>query len=260
MTGFATRGAREEGRKRKNELSRTETQISGRDAMAARLALRRAARAVGPDFERGSHILLDVARRSIDGLRGVTTAANELRVGAIVQKDGNLLKVTKHSYTQGQARSSGNVQVEYRDLRTGGKVQDRLSPSDKVQRASLESEEYDYLYDDGTTATAMHPVSFEQIEFPLDELGTTARRFLAEGCVLKVLSFEGERISASLPDEVELEVVEADPSVKGESQDKQFKAAKVGEHEAVVRVPAFVEAGDRIVVDTTSGNFVRRVR
>jgi elongation factor P len=177
-----------------------------------------------------------------------------------VQKDGNLLKVTKHSYTQGQARSSGNVQVEYRDLRTGGKVQERLSPSDKVERASLESEEYDYLYDDGTTATAMHPVSFEQIEFPLDELGTTARRFLAEGCVLKVLSFEGERISASLPDEVELQVVEADPSVKGESQDKQFKAAKVGEHEAVVRVPAFVEAGDRVVVDTSSGNFVRRVR
>ena len=237
-------------------------QISGRDEMAARLALRRAARAVGPESDPvcGYRAWLGVACGCIDGWRGVTTAANELRVGAIVQKDGNLLKVTKHSYTQGQARSSGNVQVEYRDLRTGGKVQERLSPSDKVERASLESEEYDYLYDDGTTATAMHPVSFEQIEFPLDELGTTARRFLAEGCVLKVLSFEGERISASLPDEVELQVVEADPSVKGESQDKQFKAAKVGEHEAVVRVPAFVEAGDRVVVDTSSGNFVRRVR
>jgi hypothetical protein len=116
--------------------------------MAARLALRRAARAVGPGSDPflGSCAWLGVPCRGIDGWRGVTTAANELRVGAIVQRDGNLLKVTKHSYTQGQARSSGNVQVEYRDLRTGGKVQERLSPSDKVERASLESEEYDYLY------------------------------------------------------------------------------------------------------------------
>jgi elongation factor P len=77
--------------------------------------------------------------------------------------------------------------------------------------------------------------------------------------VLKVLSFEGERISASLPDEVELEIVEADPSVKGESLNHQYKAAKV-ETNASVRVPAFVEAGDRIVVDTATGHFVRRVR
>jgi translation elongation factor P/translation initiation factor 5A len=151
--------------------------------MAARLALRRAARAVGLGSHRvvASRAWLGFPGLTIDGCRAVTTAANELRVGAIVQKDGQLLKVTKHSYTQGKARSSGNVQVEYQDLRTGSTLQERLSPSDKVERASLDAEEYDYLYDDGTTATAMHPVSFEQIEFSLDELGTTARRFLAGG-------------------------------------------------------------------------------
>ena len=74
------------------------------------------------------------------GIRWATYQANELRVGNIVQKAGQLLEVTKHSYTQGQARASGNVQVEYRDLRTGGKLQERLSPSDKVERAALDAE------------------------------------------------------------------------------------------------------------------------
>ena len=74
------------------------------------------------------------------GIRWATYQANELRVGNIVQKAGQLLEVTKHSYTQGQARASGNVQVEYRDLRTGGKLQARLSPSDKVERAALDAE------------------------------------------------------------------------------------------------------------------------
>ena len=230
--------------------------------MAARLALRRAARAVGSGpapFSSSLPWVIVPFACVVQWSRGITTAANELQVGAIVSKDGQLLQVTKHSYTQGKAPSSGNVQVEYRDLRTGGKLQERLSPSDKVEKASLESEEYDYLYDDGTTATVMHPTSFEQIEFPLADLGPNAKRFIVEGMVLKVLSFEGKRISTSLPDEVELTVTEADPSVKGESVNNQFKSATV-ETSAAVRVPAFVEAGDRIVVHTETGEFVRRVR
>lgn len=229
--------------------------------MAARVALRRAARLFGSgqNSPAGSLPWVRSPGLVLEWSRAVTTAANELRVGAIVQKDGQLLKVTKHAYTQGQARSSGNVQVEYLDLRTRGKVQERLCPSDKVERASLDSEEYGYLYDDGVNATAMHPSSFEQIEFPLSDLGPTARRFLVEGCVLKVLSFEGERISTALPDEMELLVTEADPSVKGESVNSQYKSATVETSENV-RVPAFVEAGDRIVVNTESGSFVRRVR
>ena len=255
--------------------------------------------------------------------RWATYQANELRVGNIVQKAGQLLEVTKHSYTQGQARASGNVQVEYRDLRTGGKLQERLSPSDKVERAALDAEvrpvvrserdgipptresrndpdarrtpgvrtlppanarpsnatdpdpppiesdrsiehphapsqEYDYLYTDGENVVAMHPTTFEQTEIPSAALGA-AKRFLAEGSKVRVLLFEGERISAALPDEVELVVTEAAPSVKGESKDAQFKPATT-ETGASVRVPTFVEAGDKIVVATATGDFLRRVR
>ncbi len=105
--------------------------------MAARVALRRLAYRLLPAETSGR-----LARASIVSERGfATTQANELRVGAIVKrKDGALLEVTKYSYTQGQARGSGHVQVEYRDLRTGSKAQERLSPSDKLERAVLDSE------------------------------------------------------------------------------------------------------------------------
>lgn len=128
---------------------------------------------------------------------------------------------------------------------------DRPSPPRALQ-------EYDYLYTDGENVVAMHPTTFEQTEIPSAALGA-AKRFLAEGSKVRVLLFEGERISAALPDEVELEVTEAAPSVKGESKDAQFKPATT-ETGASVRVPTFVEAGDKIVVATATGEFLRRVR
>jgi len=104
----------------------------------------------------------------------------------------------------------------------------------------------------------MDPTTYEQREILLDSLGP-ARQYLREGGTVKVLFFNGEEISASLPEEVELEVKQAAPSMSGETAAPQYKAC-VLETGAGCKVPTFVVAGDRVVVNTKTGDFVKRIK
>ena len=141
--------------------------------------------------------------------------------------------------------------------RTPSRTNDVEGDFDLLTLASrTRTQDYDYIYAEGSTGTVMHPETFEQIEIPLSDLGP-ASRFLVEGGRIRVLSHEGERVSASMPEEVELEIKEAAPHVKGESKDAQFKSATT-ETGASVKVPPFVVAGDRVVVATGTGEFIRR--
>lgn len=105
----------------------------------------------------------------------------------------------------------------------------------------------------------MHPTTFEQREVPVSSFGPHAAHFLAEGSTVRMMFHNGEEVSASLADEVEMEVKEADPSFKGESVTNQYKGA-VLQTGMACRVPGFVEAGDTIVINTKTGDFVRRLR
>ena len=188
-----------------------------------------------------------------------TVQANELRVGQVIERDGSLLRLTKVSYTQGQARAAGNVQVEWRNVRTGQKQSLRLSPSDKLDRANLDEELHVFLFQAGDDLVLMHPKTYDQVEVRAEVLGEIQRRFLTDNCEVKLLMHEGEIVSAALADEVEIEIQSSAPSMKGESISNQYKPAETTTGVSL-KVPSFIDAGDVVVVNTKTGEFVRRAK
>ena len=185
-----------------------------------------------------------------DAASFATTAANELRVGHIVETPGGqLLEVTKHVYRQGEATRHGHVQVQYRDLRTGQTRLEKLSPSDRVERVNTHDERWIFLYIDGATTNAvlMHPESFEQREMPIEAFGSAAvRAFLHDGCEVTVQFYEGEALGAALPEEVEVEVKSAEPRRDTADKGASDKNATLVTG-ATVRVPPFVKVREMYV-------------
>ena len=120
----------------------------------------------------------------------------------------------------------------------------------------LEQKDYQFLYAEGDMLTFMDMDTYEQIELPRDFLEERAA-FLQDGMKVNVESHEGRAIGVTLPDQVTLKVVEADPVVKGQTAASSYKPAKL-ENGVRILVPPFVEAGERVVVDTNESTYVRR--
>jgi elongation factor P len=148
------------------------------------------------------------------------------------------------------------AQVELKNVVNGSKLNERFRSSETVERVRLEQKDYQYLYDQGDTLVFMETETYEQIEMPKDFLGDRAA-FLKEGMMVVVDSYEGKPIGVALPDQVTLEVVEADPVVKGQTATSSYKPA-VLENGVRILVPPFVAAGERVVVDTNEATYVKR--
>jgi elongation factor P len=139
---------------------------------------------------------------------------------------------------------------------SGTKLNERFRSSETVERVRLEQKDYQYLYEQGDMLVFMETETYEQIELPKDFVGERAA-FLKEGMMVMVNSYEGKPISIALPDHVTLEVVEADPVIKGQTATSSYKPA-VLENGVRVMVPPFVAAGERVVVDTNEATYVKR--
>lgn len=180
----------------------------------------------------------------------------QLRAGNILDLDGRLMQVLKHSHSQ-TGRQLGNVQLELRDLASRAKRPLRLRPSETVDVVRLEERRFQFLYAEGDTMHCMDPQSFEQVGVDRGVLAPGAAELLAEGADLTLAFHDGAPVSGSLPPQVTLKVVDAAPHIKGETQAPQYKPATL-ETGAAVSVPPFVVAGDSIIVDTADGSFVKR--
>jgi elongation factor P len=153
---------------------------------------------------------------------------------------------------QGRRLCPGRAQ----ESRVGSKLNERFRSSETVERVRLEQKDYQYLYDQGDTLVFMETETYEQIELPKDFVGERAA-FLKEGMMVTVNSYEAKPIGITLPDHVTLEVVEADPVVKGQTAASSYKPA-VLENGVRILVPPFVAAGERVVVDTNEATYVKR--
>ena len=166
------------------------------------------------------------------------------------------MQVLKYAHSQ-TGRQLGNIQLQLRDVITRAKHPLRLRPSDMVDVVRLEERTFQFLYQEGDDSLhCMDPKTYEQIVLQKDILGERGA-FLVEGGDIVVSFHEGTPVSGELPPQVTLEVKEAAPHMRGESQAPQQKPAVV-ETGATVYVPSFVVAGDRIIVDTADGTFVKR--
>src|SRR5216683_2761972 len=156
----------------------------------------------------------------------------------------------------------GNVgafaQVELRDLRGGNKSTERFRTQETVERVRLDEKEMQFLYMEGNEATFMDNDTFEQVSVPRDLIGDPAD-FLQDGMVCQVMLYEGTPLSVEMPPSVVMQVVEADPVVRGQTASSSYKPGKL-ENGRRVMIPPFIEAGTRVVVNTGDGSYVERAK
>jgi elongation factor P len=147
-------------------------------------------------------------------------------------------------------------QVELKDIVSGTKLNERFRSSETVEEVSLDKKDFTFLYANGDALTFMDVETYDQIELQSDWVGDQAQ-FLADGMKVMLQLYEGKPISIRLPQQVTLEVVEADPVLKGGTAAPSYKGAKL-ENGMSVQVPPFIDAGTRIVVSTEDGSYIRR--
>lgn len=145
-----------------------------------------------------------------------------------------------------------------RDLKTGNKTNERWRTADTVERLMTEDREYLYSYTDGELLVLMDPETFEQLSVPTDLLGDQAP-FIQDNMTINLHLVEGDPVGIDLPPHVTLEVVEADPVVKGQTASSSYKPAMLS-NGVKTMVPPFIEAGERIVVRTEDGSYVERAK
>jgi elongation factor P len=183
-------------------------------------------------------------------------SATQLRVGMLLNIDGNLFRVlsTQH-ITPGNKR--GLMQTTLRNVQTGTKVDQRFRSTDRVDRATLDSQEMEYLYADGDQYVFMHPETYEQMSLNRDLLEDSLP-YLVPNARVTVDAFEGNPIGVTLPTTVDLRITDTEPVLKGATATASMKPATT-ETGLVVQVPQFVTDGDLVRVDTTEGKYISRV-
>lgn len=150
----------------------------------------------------------------------------------------------------------GFVQVKMRNFKSGTMIEHRFSSEDKVERASLDEQEMEFLYDDGEYFHFMNTQTFEQMHLMKDILGD-ATNFLIPQLKVNVEFYEGKAVSVELPASVDMTVVETEPGLKGATVSNVTKPAKL-DTGLVVQVPAFINEGEKIRVSTADASYLER--
>lgn len=180
---------------------------------------------------------------------------NEIRPGNVIEHKGALWVAVKTQHVK-PGKGPAYAQVELKNAIDGTKLNERFRSSESVERVRLEQKDYQFLYPEGDMLVFMDMDTYDQINIRREFLEERAA-FLQDGMKVTVESHEGTPIGVTLPDQVTLEVVEADPVVKGQTAASSYKPAKL-ENGVRILVPPFIGAGERVVVDTNELTYVRR--
>jgi elongation factor P len=178
-----------------------------------------------------------------------------LREDMNLDYEGRLVKVIEFAHNK-QGRGSAQVRLTLRDIRSGSTTQHSVQAGTKFQQARLDRQHVQFLYGDGEQFHFMDTESFEQ--FALNESTVSeAMKYLKENDVCDLLTYNGEPIDIELPVSVILEVAETDPGLKGDTASGGTKPATM-ETGVVVSVPLFINIGDKLRIDTRSGDYIER--
>ncbi len=183
--------------------------------------------------------------------------AIQVRKGNVLQIDKELYRVTESNHvTPGKGQAM--MQVKMKRLSDGNKAEKRFRPNESVEKATLSTREYQYLYQDGNSYVFMDLETFEQISLDTEMLEDNVYYLLPETMV-QILFHENRPIGVELPGSVELKVVETEPSLKGATVSSSYKPATL-ETGLATQIPPFIEAGEIIRVDTRDGKYLDRVK
>lgn len=180
---------------------------------------------------------------------------NDLRKGVTFELDGNLYRVLDYHHHK-PGRGKATIRIKARNLRTGAIVERTFPSGNQVQDVRLDHHNAQYLYTDGDYYYFMDTETYDQFAIPADVLGENAK-FLKDNMEVKLTFYKGEPLDVELPITVDLEVVQAEVAVKGDTATGVTKKV-VTETGLEVQVPAFINQGDVIRVDTRTGQYVTR--
>lgn len=180
---------------------------------------------------------------------------NDLRAGMTFELDGELLLVLDKTNNK-TARSQMSIKTKVRNMRTGSITELSWTGGDKAKKAHIDKKEMQYLYDDGSSLVFMDNETYEQIEIPKDKLEWEIN-FMKESSTVEVVMYQEEILGVNLPDKVELQIVEAEPAVKGDTATAAMKNAKL-ETGFEIKVPLFIETDEIVLVTTEDGKYSSR--
>lgn len=180
---------------------------------------------------------------------------NQITPGMVIEHQGGLWAAVKTNAVKPGKGGAFN-QVELKNLIDGRKLNERFRADETVERVRLEQKDFQFLYAEGDDLVFMDTTTYEQITLATDFVGERSA-FLQDGMTVTVEMHEERPIGVKLPDQVILEIVEADPVVKGQTAASSYKPAKL-ENGLRVMVPPFIASGERIVVDTNEVTYLRR--
>ena len=181
--------------------------------------------------------------------------AGDFRNGVTFEMDGSVYSIIEFQHVK-PGKGAAFVRVKMKNVVTGAVTETSFNPTAKFEEAFVERREMQYLYNEGDLYYFMDNETYEQIPISKDTLGDDFR-FVKENENVKVLSYKGSVFAVEPPLFVELEITETEPGVKGNTATNVLKPATV-ETGAVVKVPIFIEQGERIQIDTRTGEYLGR--
>jgi elongation factor P len=182
-------------------------------------------------------------------------SAVDLRNGAVFEYNGEPYKVMEFKHTH-MGRGAADVRLKIRGLVSGNVVPVVFAPSERFEEAALVKTPMQYLYRDEDILYFMNPLTYEQVELSAKEMGDQTD-FLQDGETYNILYWGEQPINLEIPPKVVVEVLECDPGVKGNSAANMYKSAVVTGN-IPVKVPLFIEQGEKIRIDTTDRKYVER--
>ncbi|UYP00924.1 elongation factor P [Oceanotoga sp. DSM 15011] len=181
--------------------------------------------------------------------------ASELKPGYVIKYNGQLHTIQKYKYNW-SGRNEATVTLKMKNIENGSTVDTSMKGGEKLEDVVLDQREMNYIYKNGDYYALMDNETYEQIEVHIDDLGDIVN-FLAEEGTVFVSFYEERPVSFSLPKNVTLTVEYTEPGEKGDSTGNPLKPAKLNTG-AEVNVPLFVNMGDKIVIDTSNGEYLSR--
>lgn len=182
-------------------------------------------------------------------------SVNDFKTGVTIELDGQAYQVVDFQHVK-PGKGAAFVRAKLKNIKTGGSIERTFRGGEKVPRAHLENKEMQYLYNDGEDYVFMDTENFEQINISKEAIGDGIK-WLLENMNIRILLFQDNIIGVELPNFVELEVVDTEPGVKGDTATGATKNATL-ETGAVVQVPLFINTGDRIRIDTRISQYMER--
>jgi len=183
-------------------------------------------------------------------------SAGDFRNGVTLEIEGNIYQIVEFQHVK-PGKGAAFVRTKLKNIISGGVVEKTFRPTEKFPAARIDRQDMQYLYSDGDLFHFMNVETYDQIALNADDIGD-ALKFVKENEMVKVCSHNGNVFAVEPPLFVELDITETEPGFKGDTATGANKPAVV-ETGATVYVPLFVEIGDKIKIDTRTGEYLSRV-